>query len=170
LSARSLRAICGLLLLAACEPGGAGTVAPSEDPAARMPNGLTAHEMIEARELHFKDLGGSFKSVRDQMKRDRPNLELVRLAASEVKNAAQDLPSWFPAGTGPGTGVEMRALASVWEDAEGFGTSAEHFREAAAKLQEAAAGEDLAAIRERARAVGESCGGCHDSYRAEEED
>ena len=132
-------------------------------------NGMTARQLVDARALHFKDLGGSFKSVRDQLRADRPNLTLVELSVKEVAYAAAELPRWFPVGTGPETGLEMRAFAEIWTDADGFAAAAERFRAAAAQLQSAAEASDLDALKARARLVGQACGGCHDTYRAEED-
>jgi cytochrome c556 len=145
------------------------TGAATANPDAVLPSGMTARQTMEARELHMKDLGGSFKSVKDQLKSPSPNLALIRLAAQEVQYASDDLPSWFPVGSGPETGVETRAFPEVWKDTEGFATAAKQFQTEAAALNETAKGSDLDAIQSRASAVGRTCGGCHDTYREEED-
>jgi len=157
------------LSLAACGAENSATDVRSADPDALLPSGMTAREVAEARALHMKDLGGSFKSVRDQLKTDEPNLTLVRIAAQEVQYASADLPSWFPAGTGPEIGIEMQARPNVWTDAERFAQLAEEFRQAAGGLSSAAQGSDLVAMREGAGRVGGTCKGCHDDYRTEDD-
>ncbi len=64
-------------------------------------------------------------------------------------------------------GADNRALAVIWEDWDGFVAAAESTQEATAALVAAAEGGDLAAIGEAFGAVGQSCGACHDTYRAE---
>jgi len=158
-----------LLLTVACRSGSEAEVVASADPDRLLTNGMTARQMVDARALHMKDLGGSFKSVRDQLKSSNPNTSLVRIAAQEVKFASDDLPTWFPEGTGPDTGLEMRAFAKVWSDPEGFAAASAEFQESAAALHASVQREDLEGTSDLVRAVGASCKGCHDRYRAEED-
>ncbi len=164
-----LRSLALAATALACQPGGGADPGASADPDRMLASGMTARQVIEARALHFKDLGGSFKAVRDQLATASPNPSLVRLATQEVKYASDDLPGWFPAGTGPETGVEMRAFAEVWSDSEGFAEISTRFRESAAALHATAQDDDLDAARSQVRAVGEACKDCHDRYRAEED-
>jgi cytochrome c556 len=157
-------ACCGLLLVA-CGDGRAVGAGPA-DPDAVLANGMSARQTVEARALHMKDLGGSFKAVRDQTAQEPPNLSLVQIATKEVEFASQELPSWFPAGTGPETGLKMRAFAEIWTDEANFAAAANEFRTQAKRLNELAQAGDLAGVREQTRAVRKTCGGCHDSYRA----
>ena len=161
---RGLGLACCWMLLLACEgrsSGGAGAA----DPDALLANGMSARQTVEARALHMKDLGGSFKAVRDQTAQEQPNLSLVQIATQEVEFASRELPSWFPAGTGPETGLKMRALAEVWTDEADFAAAADAFRTEAARLNELARAGDLDGVREQTRAVRKTCGGCHDAYR-----
>jgi cytochrome c556 len=169
LKARRWCAIALAAGAAACGSGENASVAGGGNPDAMLASGMTARQAVEARSLHMKDLGGSFKSVKDQLTLSSPNLALVRAAAAEVRTASDDLASWFPAGTGPETGLEMRSLREVWTDAPGFARAAESFRGEAKTLAEVAQGTDTAAMASQAQAVGRTCAGCHDGYRAEEE-
>jgi cytochrome c556 len=117
----------------------------------------------------MKDLGGSFKSVKDQLSSSSPNLALVRVAAQEVRSASVDLPTWFPAGSGPETGLEMRSFKEVWSDPAGFAKSAKEFETAAGALAQIVQGDDLAAARSQMESVGKTCGSCHDSYRSKKD-
>jgi cytochrome c556 len=155
---------CGLLLAACGDRSAVG--AGQADPDRVLENGMSVRQVVEARALHMKDLGGSFKAVRDQSAQETPNLALIQMATQEVESASQDLPSWFPDGTGPDTGLKMRALAEVWTDDAGFAESASAFRTEAARLNELARAGDVAGVREQTRAVRKTCGGCHDAYRA----
>ncbi len=153
------------MLLLACGDRGSVDAGPP-DPDRVLANGMSARQVVEARALHMKDLGGAFKAVRDQAKREPTNLALIQLSAQDVELASQDLPSWFPPGTGPETGLKMRALAKVWSDEADFVAAAEAFRTEAKKLNELARAGDAAGVREQANVVRKTCGGCHDEYRA----
>lgn len=64
-------------------------------------------------------------------------------------------------------GAETRALPAIWEDWDGFVAAAEQLQTASAALMEAAEGGDMEAIGAAFGPVGASCGGCHETYRAE---
>lgn len=160
---RVLGLACCWTFLVACGQSSGG--AEPVDPDRVLENGMSVRQTVEARALHMKDLGGSYKAVRDQAKQEPPNLALLQLATQEVQAASQDLPSWFPAGTGPETGLKMRALAEIWTDEVGFAAAATAFRTEAARLNELARAGDVAGVREQAGAVRKTCGGCHDAYR-----
>lgn len=158
-------ACCGMLLAACSGEGSAGAAGAAADPDVMLENGMSARQMVEARRLHMKDLGGSYKAVRDQSAQEPPNLSLVQMSAREVELASQELPSWFPAGTGPETGLKMRALAEIWAEKADFAAAANEFRTQAKRLSELAQAGDLAGVRDQAGAVRKTCGGCHDTFR-----
>lgn len=76
----------------------------------------------------------------------------------------------FPVGSGPDVVAKTRALPKIWEDPKGFDKAAKALQTESAKLVEVAKKADLEAYGAQFRNVGKSCGGCHDSYRAEEEE
>ena len=143
-------------------PESAGTPA---SPAAVLTGGLTARETIERRQDDMKDLGRAFKRVRDELGGGSPDLGRVREATALVVTAATDLPSWFPDGSGPETGVKMRAFAEIWTTPTEFATASDRFRTAAEALRSAAEAGDASALGAAARDVGKSCGGCHKAFR-----
>jgi cytochrome c556 len=153
------------MLLVACADRSSVDAGPP-DPDRVLENGMSARQVVEARALHMKDLGGAFKAVRDQAKREPANVSLMQMSAAEVELASQDLSSWFPRGTGPETGLKMRALAEVWTDEADFAAAAVAFRDEAKKLNDLAKAGDVTGVREQASVVRKTCGGCHDAYRA----
>ena len=165
LQGRVLGLACCWMLVVACGDRSSVDAGPP-DPDRVLASGMSARQTVEARAHHMKDLGGAFKAVRDQAKRQPPNLTLLQMSAQEVALASQDLPSWFPSGTGPETGLKMRALAKVWTDQADFATAATAFRTEAQRLNELAQAGDAAGVREQASVVRKTCGGCHDTYRA----
>jgi cytochrome c556 len=122
-------------------------------------------EMVETRKIHYKDLGGSFKAVNDQLKREKPDLASVRGAAGEVKEASEQSGTWFPKGSGPEAGVKTRAKPAIWKEPAKFNQLQANFRTEAAKLAAVTAGADLDTMRVQAKATGETCAACHNSYR-----
>jgi cytochrome c556 len=61
--------------------------------------------------------------------------------------------------------VETRALDAVWADKADFDTKAAALVEAANATAAAAATGDQTATMAALGAMGQSCGGCHDTYR-----
>ena len=60
---------------------------------------------------------------------------------------------------------DSKALPAIWENPEDFEAKHQALIEASTALQ-GAAGTDLAAVQASMGAVGASCGGCHETYRA----
>src|ERR1044071_6743503 len=74
---------------------------------------MTPEQVIKARQSNLKDLGGAFKTVRDQLKLSTPNIAEIREAAQQIDNLSQDQKHWFPKGTGPETGVKTAAKPEI---------------------------------------------------------
>lgn len=62
---------------------------------------------------------------------------------------------------------KTRALAAIWEDREGFASAYEALREEAATVA-AEAGKGQEALAASVQEMGQSCGNCHDDYRADD--
>lgn len=63
--------------------------------------------------------------------------------------------------------IETEALDVIWTDWDGFQEKSAALHEAAVAMQAAVASGDEDAAKAAIGAVGQSCGGCHDTYRAE---
>jgi cytochrome c556 len=169
-----LAAAIAILALAACGEEGATTdgspVAPAADAGnATLPNGVTVKQQIEVRQKALKEMGAAMKTIGDQMKSGAPALDQIRPAVQTIKTHSTELPTWFPAGTGPESGVKTEALAKIWEDQPGFQAAAQRLADEAAKLSDVATGEDLAAIGAQVGATGGACKNCHDQFRMKKE-
>lgn len=121
-----------------------------------------------ARHDNFKAQGATFKAILDELKKDAPDQALLSANATKLKASSTALPSWFPKGSGPESGVKTDAKAEVWSDAAGFAAAANRFQLEASKFQELAAAGDVAGMKAQSRAVGGTCKGCHDKYRVPE--
>lgn len=62
------------------------------------------------------------------------------------------------------------AKPEIWENWDDFLAKAKALGEAATKLSEVAQDGDMRAIMTQVQAVGDTCRGCHDSYRKPEEE
>ncbi len=132
--------------------------------------GLSGADALKDRQSHMKALGAAGKALSDQMRSGKPDPAIVKLQADKIAAAARDLPTWFPAGSGPETKLKTRALPLIWTDGAGFAAAAQHFRDAADKLDAAAASGDMATVGPALGAAGRACSGCHDKFRAKEND
>jgi cytochrome c556 len=126
---------------------------------------MTPRAQIEARQSNFKDLGGAFKTVRDQLRLSKPDLSSIEQAAQSVKEFSEQHANWFPKGTGPEAGYETAAKPEIWTDPQGFAVANKRFAEEGAKLFVLAQAKDLAGLKAHATVLGQACKGCHDKYR-----
>jgi cytochrome c556 len=126
---------------------------------------LTPRAQIEARQSNFKDLGGAFKTIRDQLRISRPDPIAIEQAAQSVYEMSQEHANWFPKGTGPEAGYKTDAKPEIWSDAPGFATANKRFAEEGAKLYALAQAKNIDELKKHAPVVGQVCKGCHDKYR-----
>jgi cytochrome c556 len=122
-------------------------------------------EIHEQREKNFKQIAKANKAIQDELKKPAPDVATIRASAGRLEGLAKQIPSWFPAGSGPQEGVKTEALPAIWEQGPKFSAAAARLAQTTTALNAAAAGGDLAAIRAAAPEVGASCKGCHDSFR-----
>lgn len=155
-----------ILCLAAC---GSGTE-PS-DPSAgseTLDNGMTVRAQIEARQEGYKAIGRNFKTINDQLKTSAPDIEEIQNAATAMVEASAGMADWYPAGTGPESGVKTEALAVIWEESADFSTKISEYEAALTALDVATASGEFDAIAAAAQATGSTCGACHDKYRLDD--
>ncbi len=120
---------------------------------------------IAARQASFKDIGAQAKAFNDAMRAPAPDLAVVKAAAAKLKAHGAALPTWFPAGSGPASGVKTAAKTEIWTDAAGFATAAKAFADATVKLDQLAQAGDIEGLKAQQRVLGGACGGCHNKYR-----
>jgi cytochrome c556 len=154
---RALALTLGLGLAAA------GTaLAADPSPPATTPGG----KALLARQAHFKDQAATFKAIGDETRKDAPDKAAIAAGAAKLKALAADLPTWFPKGSGPETGLPTAAKPEIWTDADGFATAAAKFQDESARLAAVSTGGDMDAIKAQFRATAGACKTCHDMYRA----
>ncbi len=128
----------------------------------------TPAQLIQARQAGYKQIQGALKGVSDQLKASEPSLPAIRQHSAVLARLAPQVGGWFPAGTGPETGVRTRAKAEIWSDRATFRTRSVNLVVAARRLDAAARANDLAAVRAALPGVGGSCRECHDQFRGPE--
>jgi cytochrome c556 len=123
-------------------------------------------EVVNSRQADLKAMGKDFKFVGDQLKTGTPDLAGIKETTGEIQRYSVQLPSWFPKGSGPETGLKMQAKAVIWTDPQGFAVAAKNYQSEAAKLAAlSATSTDVAALRAQFKATGKACGACHDKFR-----
>lgn len=140
-----------LLLLALAAPAGAET---SSENAIKY-----RHAVMEAMAGHTS----AFSMIAFGMV-DHP--EFLQSHANALADAGAQLTMLFPEGSGEG---ETHALPAIWEEPEKFGAAVAKAEKATAELRDAAASGDRKSIVSAFKALGQSCKGCHESYREEDD-
>ena len=132
---------------------------------------LTPEQVIGMRQQGFKDMGAAFKGVRDQFRRPKPVLVMLREYTRPLIRYSREpvVENWFPAGTGPETGLETEALPVIWERFNEFSSLWQDYVQATEQLQVSINAGDLDDARDRTRELGETCKGCHDIFRKPED-
>ena len=128
-----------------------------------------AAQVMHDRHENYERMGRAMKGISRELKSEAPAAAEIQQHSATIAGFAPQVPSWFPAGTGPEAG-RTRAKAEIWSDPQGFAAAVQRFQQAAAQFDSAARSGDVAAIRAAMPALGSSCSNCHDKYRAPERD
>ena len=124
--------------------------------------------VIQARQAHYKEIGKAAKAINEALKTGAPDVGAIKAAAKTIDALAPQLPSWFPAGSGPEAGVKTTAKADIWSNSAEFKKDASAFAAEAKKFDAVAAGGDVNAIRAEFGNLGNSCKTCHQSFRTKD--
>lgn len=158
-----------IAMLAACgsptEDAADSAASSATEPAAAS---SAVADQIAARQAGFKKLGKAFKAMSDQLRSGDPDMSILQSAAASVPEITSGIETWFPAGTGPESGIKTDALPAIWEKPEDFAQKAGNFKAAAMALAAAGQTGDVAAITAAFRTTGGTCKACHDSYRLDD--
>lgn len=157
LSKKFLATACASLLMAATVVAVAADGGPHD-------------KAIKARQAMFQTYGFNIGVLGAMAKgKMEYNATQASEAAANLEAAANFGQSlYWPAGSDSETdgNARTRALPALWENFPDVGEKAQALKDAAADLS-LEAGEGLDALRGAMGAVGKSCKGCHDEYRAE---
>ena len=123
---------------------------------------------ILARQANYKEIGGDFKAMKDEIKGGAPDLDTIRPSALDLFRRASGQGKDFLPGSGPDSGEKTRAKADIWSDRATFDKLHGEMLAEADILQQAAAKGDLAAVTSAHTALGRACKACHDKFREPE--
>jgi cytochrome c556 len=124
---------------------------------------------IKARQDYFKSIGGAMKGLSDEMKKPAPSTAEVQKFTATLDAQAPKLVSFFPAGTGPESGIKTGSKPEIWQQPAEFKKDAADFVDAAKKLNLAAKSGDIAATKTAAGALGSTCKSCHQAFRSKDQ-
>lgn len=130
--------------------------------------GNIEHLMHERHE-NFEKIGESFKTIRDQLRSSSADMALIASSATTINTLSQEIHTWFPAGTGPESGIETEAKAEIWQDKAGFNAAAENLVKESGKFLALTASGDISKIGGGVRNLGGACKNCHDDYRVDDD-
>jgi len=161
LAHRALAVAVPFLLLGLCLFGPTAAIADGPRDAA------SPRAVVEARRATLKKMGAALKAIVEQLKTETPDNARMASAAQFISSNAPQLTGWFPAGTGPDSGVDTDALPYIWKERSKFDSLAERLVSESKALTAALAATDLVAIKTQAKVVTEACATCHHSFRAD---
>jgi cytochrome c556 len=132
---------------------------------AASPDPAVVQKVVDARVAHYKEIAKANKAIHDELGQAQPNLADVRAKARVIEALANQIPSWFPHGSGQQAGVKTEALPAIWEQVPVFKQRAAGLASAAHQLDGAAGSGSVAAANAAAHDVSLACKACHDTFR-----
>lgn len=153
--------------LSAC---GGGETNPAADDTGSMvlENGMSVRANIETRQENLKEMGGAMKTITDQLKLEEPDVDAIYASAQTIEGHAANIGDWFPAGTGPDSGVETEALPNIWESPDDFAAAVAQLQNASSAFEDIAVTRDVQAVAGGVPALGGACKNCHDQFREDD--
>ena len=122
---------------------------------------------IKYRQTLMSGVGSDMGGIGDILK-NRLNLPgHVESHAGQIAESSKLIGSAFEAELTSGA---TDAKQKIWQDWEGFEEAIAKLEKAARALETAAAGSDRSAVAPAIKALGKSCGGCHEAFRKPKED
>ncbi len=121
--------------------------------------------LITSRRIHMEAFRAAMQALGDQISNGAPKPAIVSQQATIIATQARDLPSWFPAGSGPTGQNDTAALSSVWQDASGFADRSTQLSRASQSLLDLARRGDMQDLMSQATLVDQACVACHQSFR-----
>jgi cytochrome c556 len=123
-------------------------------------------EAIKLRQANLKQMGGVMKTLNDMARSGTIDKPAATEAAKKLDGHAQDIATWFPAGSGAESGIETKAKAEIWQKEAEFKKAADGLKSETGKLQLAIDSGDAAKLGAQVQATAKTCSTCHDQFRA----
>lgn len=123
---------------------------------------------IAARKANYKEIGGAFKTINDEIKSGSPDMNTIKPLARDIATRSALQLKHFPKGSGPESKQKTRAKALIWKEFAAFSKLQKDMVTAANALNTAAASGNVGAMTTARNALGGTCKSCHDRYREED--
>ena len=123
--------------------------------------------LVKYRQTVMSVIGGNMGAMADIMKNRLDLPGHVAVHAMELAEMAQLIGPAFKKNVATDA---TDAKPEIWQDWAKFESAITDFEEAARNLEVAAAGSDPSAVGPAMKALGKSCGGCHDAFRKPKEE
>ena len=146
----ALAGLCGLAL------AGAAVAASPQ---------MNAVDSIRARQTHYKEIGSSFKAIRDELSKPAVDKAKVQAASAKLVAFAPQISGWFPKGSGSEAGLKTEAKAEIWSDPKGFAEQSENFVARTKRFNAIAMNGDVAEMKQAIPQLGGACKSCHDRFK-----
>lgn len=125
---------------------------------------------IAERQDNFEGIGDSFKTIREELETEAPDMAAISVAAGDINARLQRVSGLFPEGSSMEAGYDTEALATIWEDPDGFAEATQSAIAASEEMMAAAASGDPAAVGEQVGNLGlNGCKACHDKFRVDDD-
>ena len=168
--------IVALIAVAACNQSEQASTDQNQVPdnatsnaTAPVPQGsVSPAQAYDIRHERYEEMGDSLKAINRELKGGSPDVARIQREAAALSGLASQIPSWFPAGSGPDVHAKSRAKAEVWSDPQGFSQAHARYMEQIARFNAIAQAGDVNAIRTAADDLGKSCRNCHERFRGPE--
>jgi cytochrome c556 len=125
--------------------------------------------LVFARQSNSRDIGGAYRELNAELKNGVPMKFLVEQYAGQMADLAKEQITWFPAGTGPDSGVKTAAKKEIWTEPDAFKKANDLFAAEAEKLRKVASSGDKVALAEQVKVTAQTCKGCHDKFKEKDE-
>ena len=125
-------------------------------------------EQVKARQAGMKSVGAAFKGLRDEMS-GTPDAAAVKRHAAVLAGHSSKVGGWFGASAASAPGVKTAALPAIWTRNADFRKAASAFDVEARKTLALANAGDMAGVGGQLRALGGTCKGCHDDFKAKDD-
>jgi cytochrome c556 len=122
-------------------------------------------DAIKSRRINYKEIGGAFKTIGDEIKTGAPLIDVIKPAAAEILRRGSMQMDFFPVGSGPESQQKTKSMALIWTEQDNFHQLHNNFIDAAQQLKSAIDSGDISAIATAHKSLGKACKSCHDRYR-----
>jgi cytochrome c556 len=119
-------------------------------------------DVIEKRQALMKSNSADAKAIKAAV--ESKDYATIEAKARDIMGNAEKIPTLFPKGSTKG---KTKATDAIWEKPDEFAKNPKNLSKAASELADAAKAKDDAAIAVKVKALGEVCGNCHKTFRAE---